>query len=64
MYSVLETRPSKCLFPCFSTLLRQRKEMEHEHLAIKKYIAIPLLNPSCYVTKKKKRKKSHVQLNN
>lgn len=56
MHSVLETKPSKCLFPCFSTLLRQRKEMEHEHLAIKKYIAIPLLNPPCYVTKKRKKK--------
>jgi len=53
MYSITETKTSKCPFPCFSTPLKQRKEMEHEHLAIKKYMAIPLLNPSCYVTKKK-----------
>lgn len=63
MYSITETKTLKCLFPCYSTLLKQRKEMEHEHLAIKKYMAIPLLNPSCY-QKEKKKKKSHVQLNN
>lgn len=54
MCSTIERKPSKSLFPCYSTLMEQRKEMEHEHLAIKKYTAIPLLNPSCYVTRKKK----------
>lgn len=54
MYSIIERKPSKSILPCYSALLRQRKEMEHEHLAIKKYMAIPLLNPSCYATRKKK----------